>query len=426
MLLRVPWRLSLVALFCLPAVPHEVPAAVEVQVWLRPQAQRLDLLLRVPLRAIRDVAFPETAAGSLDTGRLLPGLPAAIKTNLLDALTVQTDGQTLPPFAVERIQFALPSDRSFESFEGALAHIHRAAPEEALRWDQIYLDVYAKAPIPSAKAKLVVASRLHHLATSVSTNLRLALPDGNTRAYHWTDDPGPVVLDPSWTQAAATFVKLGFRHILEGTDHILFVLCLIIPLRGFRQLVWVVTAFTIAHSLTLAAAAYGWTPGALWFSPLIESAIAASILFMALENICREPRFRWPLAFTFGLVHGFGFSFALSESMQFAGSHLLLSLLSFNAGVEIGQLAILAVAAPVLQRVHSRVVEIVLSALIAHTAWHWLGERLEKLRQFPLPEIDVVVVLRLLAVTALAGGAIYWLRDRLALGRVIPRPRTNK
>ncbi len=412
MLLRVPRRLLLLALICLPAAPHEVPAAVDAHIWLRPESQRLDLLLRIPLRAIRDVAFPETAAGNLDTERLLPSLPAAIKTNLLDALAVQTGGQTLPPFAVERIQFALPSDRSFESFDKALAHIHRTAPQEALRWDQIYLDVYAQAPNPSANTKLVVASRLHHLATSVSTNLRLALPDGNTRAYHWTDDPGPVTLDPSWTQAAATFVKLGFRHILDGTDHILFVLCLIIPLRGFRQLVWVVTAFTIAHSLTLAAAAHGWTPGALWFPPLIESAIAASILLMALENICREPQFRWPLAFAFGLVHGFGFSFALGETMQFAGSHLLVSLLSFNLGVEIGQLAILAVAAPLLQRIHSRTIVIVLSALIAHTAWHWLGERWEKLSQFPLPDIETYLLLKWLAITVVLLGASKWFRHQ--------------
>jgi hypothetical protein len=274
------------------------------------------------------------------------------------------------------------------------------------------LDVYATAPLASDNAKLSLSSRLHHLATTVSTSLRIAFPDGATRAYHWTEDPGHIELDPSAAQAAINFIKLGFVHILEGTDHILFVLCLILPLRKFRPLLWVITAFTIAHSVTLSAAAYGWTPSALWFPPLVETLIAASILYMALENICRDPQFRWPLAIAFGLIHGFGFSFALSESMQFAGSHLLLSLLSFNLGVELGQLAVLAVAAPILWRVHSRTLSIVLSALIAHTAWHWLIERWEKLKQFPLPALEPAAILRWLAIALLVLGLLYWLQAR--------------
>lgn len=417
MLLRVLRRLLLVPMLCLPLAAHEVPAALEVNIWLRPQAQRLDLLLRVPLRALRDIPFPEQANGQLDTARLAPTLPSAIKTNLLDALSLQANGQAIGAFTIDHFQLSLPSDRSFESFASALAQTASSLNSDALRWDQVFLDVHATAALPDENAKLSLNSRLHHLATSVSTSLRIAFPDGTTRAYHWTEDPGPVELDPSAMQAAVNFVKLGFRHILEGTDHILFVLCLIIPLQGFRQLLWVVTAFTIAHSVTLSAAAYGWAPNALWFPPIVETMIAASILYMALENICRAPQFRWPLAFAFGLIHGFGFSFALSESMQFAGSHLLLSLLSFNFGVELGQLAILAIAAPLLRRLSSRTVSIVLSALIAHTAWHWLLERWEILSRFPLPTLHPAELLRWMAILILALGALAWIKLRVASGR---------
>ena len=95
----------------------------------------------------------------------------------------------------------------------------------------------------------------------------------------------------------------------------------------------IVTAFTVAHSITLIAAASGFVPDALWFSPLIETLIAVSILYMAFENIigATNVQRRWALAFGFGLIHGFGFSFALRETLQFAGSHLLTSLLSFNS-----------------------------------------------------------------------------------------------
>ena len=178
----------------------------------------------------------------------------------------------------------------------------------------------------------------------------------------FTGDPGLVRLDPRWHQAAWRFVRLGFEHILDGTDHLLFLLCLVIPLRRPRELILTVTAFTAGHSVTLIAAALNAGPDGLWLPPLVETLIAASIVYMAFENIVlaareggRPPavgRRRWILALAFGLVHGLGFSFALRESLQFAGSHLLTSLLSFNAGVELGQLLVLdadgpRVAAPV-------------------------------------------------------------------------------
>ena len=97
--------------------------------------------------------------------------------------------------------------------------------------------------------------------------------------------------------------------------------CLVIPFRRIWTLVPIVTAFTVAHSITLIASAYNYAPGALWFPPLIETLIATSIVYMALENIVGRdsPRRRWIITFLFGLVHGFGFSFGLQHTLQFAG-----------------------------------------------------------------------------------------------------------
>src|SRR6185312_3979966 len=113
------------------------------------------------------------------------------------------------------------------------------------------------------------------LGLRVVTVLRFLPPGGAVRAFEFTGDPGLVRLDPRWHQAALRFVKAGFFHILDGTDHLLFLLCLVIPFRRFRPLVAVVTAFTVAHSCTLAASAYNLAPDALWFPPLIETLIAA-------------------------------------------------------------------------------------------------------------------------------------------------------
>ncbi len=282
------------------------------------------------------------------------------------------------------------------------------------------LDVLFEYPIRSDRSDFSIHPALDRLGVRVLTVLRFLPPSGVIRAFEYEGDPGLVRLDPRWSQAALRFVKLGFLHILDGTDHLLFLLCLVIPFRRFGALVPVVTAFTVAHSITLIASAYNLAPDALWFPPLIETLIAISILYMALENIVGGStlRRRWVIAFGFGLVHGFGFSFVLRRHMQFAGSHLLTSLLSFNVGVELGQLLVLLLLIPALDALFRYVVAermgtIILSALVAHTAWHWMLDRADRLRQFPFewPEITAALLAsatRWLMLIVLAA-ALIWL-----------------
>jgi HupE/UreJ protein len=255
--------------------------------------------------------------------------------------------------------------------------------------------------------------------------LRFMPPTGVVRAFEFIGDPGMVRLDPRWHQAALRFVQLGFSHILEGTDHLLFLFCLIIPFRRFRPLVAIVTSFTIAHSVTLIASAFNLAPDALWFPPLIETLIAVSILYMALENIVGSKLGRrWVIAFGFGLVHGFGFSFALRQTLQFAGSHLLTSLLSFNVGVELGQLLVLVLLIPALEILFRRVVverigTVILSAIVAHTAWHWMTERFAVLRQFQfawpaLTAAFMLSIVRWTIVLVIVGGLLWLIWPRIA------------
>jgi hydrogenase/urease accessory protein HupE len=151
------------------------------------------------------------------------------------------------------------------------------------------------------------------------------------------------------TERAATarigwpIFKLGIEHILTGYDHLVFLLGLLIVTRRLRDLLLVVTAFTLGHSITLGVATLGlWIP-----SPnMIEALIALSIVYVGVENcLTRKDARRWPLTLGFGLVHGFGFAGVLSE-IELPSAQLPLALLSFNIGVEIGQLMILAIATP--------------------------------------------------------------------------------
>src|SRR5271165_1504395 len=230
----------------------------------------------------------------------------------------------------------------------------------------------------------------------------------------FTGASGRVELDPAWYQASRGFVKLGIQHILSGVDHLLFLLCLIIPFRRIATLVPIITAFTVGHSITLIGTAYNLAPIGAWFPPFIEAAIAASIFYMAIENIIgAKLSQRWIITGLFGLVHGFGFADVLKDQLQFAGSYLLVSLLSFNIGIEIGQLAVLCVFVPALAlllrgRMAGRMGIIVLSAIIANIAWQWMIQRGEALWQTPWPQptgAGLMILARWIVAVALAVGA---------------------
>ena len=377
--------------FALPSVAaaHDVPADVTVQVFLKPEGSRLHLLVRAPLAAFRDVGYPTRGPGYLDLARVGPSLRQAADLWIADQVELYEDDVRLTTPRIVAARVSLPSDRSFGAYDTAVAHL-TAAPlpdETELYWSQAMLDVWFEYAIRSEGSQFSIEPGLARLGLRVVTVLRFLPPGGAVRAFELSGDPGLVRLTPRWHQAALRFVALGFRHILDGADHLLFLVCLVIPLRRLRPLIVVVTAFTLAHSVTLIAAAFGLGPDALWFPPLVEALIAASVVYMALENIVApQLRRRWIIAFAFGLVHGFGFSFALHETLQFSGSHLLTAVLSFNVGVELGQLLVLAVLVPALgllfRFVPERMGTIIVSALVAHTGWHWMIERWGQLRQF--------------------------------------------
>jgi len=180
-------------------------------------------------------------------------------------------------------------------------------------------------------------------ATYTDVLLRLERANGVEITHRLTPaSPSYVVeAEPGRGQIALTYIILGVEHILLGVDHLLFVLALLMIVANFRKLVATITAFTVAHSITLALAALGFihVPG-----PPVEAIIALSIVFVAAEIVRMRQglpvltaRVPWVVAFTFGLLHGFGFAGALSE-IGLPQSAIPLALFSFNIGVEIGQL----------------------------------------------------------------------------------------
>jgi hypothetical protein len=399
---------------------HDIPADITIQAFLKPEQQNLRLLLRVPMKAMADVEFPKRGPGYIDLTRSDSFLRDAANLWISRSIDLYEDDLRLPIGNLVAARVTLPDDKSFSSYETAIAQVRgpRLPAQTELYWDQGMLDVLFEYPIRSDQSKFSVESGLARLGVRVVTVLRFLPPNGAVRAFEFVGDAGLIRMDPRWHQAALRFVELGFQHILEGTDHLLFLLCLVIPFRRMRALIPIVTSFTVAHSVTLIASAYNLGPTALWFPPLIETLIATSIVYMALENIVgSNVGRRWIITFGFGLVHGFGFSYALRETLQFAGSYLLTSLLSFNVGVELGQLAVLVVLVPALDLLFRRVVEervgtIIVSAIVAHTGWHWMIDRGEVLRQFDIqwPVVDTIFLLTLvrwlMVIVTIAG--VWW------------------
>jgi hypothetical protein len=406
------------------ALAHDIPSDVKLLMFARPEAQRLTLLVRVPMAALREIDVPLRPGGFIDLVRAEPALREAAGVWLLDHLEIFEEGRRLARPTIVQARVSLASDRSFTDYGRALAHLAaaRVAAGEQLYWNQQLLDVQLEVPIESARSRFSIHPGFARLGLRVAMALRFVPEVGAERAFELHGDPGLVQLDPRWHQAAWRFVQSGIGHILEGGDHLLFLACLAIPLRRLRALVLMATAFTVAHSLTLIATAFDLGPQGLWFPPLVETLIAASIVWTAFANIVGGTLHRrWLTAFLFGLVHGFGFAFALRESLQFAGSHVVSALLAFNVGVELGQVAALVVMVPLLRLLMrvmpERLGVIVLSALAAHTAWHWMLERGEVWWKHPLPRPDAADLAQLLAWATAAlviGGVLWSVRERLA------------
>ncbi len=184
--------------------------------------------------------------------------------------------------------------------------------------------------------------------TRTETLVRYELEPGQTQVHRLssTETAFTVPKDPGVLDILSSYVALGVTHILEGLDHLLFVFALVLLVRDRSRLFWAITAFTVAHSITLASATLGWVNIP---PPPVEAVIALSIVFLAYELSLspenRDPfalRFPWVVSFAFGLIHGLGFAGALRE-IGLPEGDIPLALFAFNFGVELGQILFIVV-----------------------------------------------------------------------------------
>ncbi len=239
----------------------------------------------------------------------------------------------------------------------------------------------------SLAGKLIGLSGLEF--TNTDALVRIAPLDHELITLRLSSDKTQTAIDYSTTgvisNVALTYTIIGVEHIVFGFDHLLFVLALVLLLKGWRPIAWAVTAFTVSHSITLVGTTLGIM--ALPQRP-VEAIIALSIIFLAAEIIKSKPnQYRlseqqpWLVAFLFGLLHGFGFAGALAD-IGLPKDDRVLALFSFNVGVELGQLAIVAIALIIIAGIRRvapqtlRGINLALAYAIGTLATYWFVERL--------------------------------------------------
>jgi hypothetical protein len=398
------------------AAAHSLPTNTIMNAFVRIEPSQAQLVVRIPLDLVPGLPLPQRGA-EYD----LSAADAAVQLALLtlpQGFLLLENGHRLTPTRVSG-RFSPPSDRSFEHFDSArIAADQPTSSTVSIPFGQGFFDLHLVYPIASASSVFTIQTEVAaDLKETTKLAVRYSQLQEPTRALYIPGASAPVALNPTWYAAAGSFIELGVEHILTGIDHLLFLFCLVIPFRRWRGLISVITAFTVAHSITLFASAFHLAPQGSWFPPLVETAIATSIVYMALENMAGPNlKRRWLITGMFGLVHGFGFSNALGQSLQFAGSYLLSSLLAFNIGIEIGQLAMLALMLPTLallrRWVPDRVVVLALSSIAAVIGGRWFVERWQALEQLGWPHLGASAVIGALSVVIVCGVAFYLFTKR--------------
>ena len=341
---------------------------------------RVRLLVRTPMAyLVADKLGPEAADGTVapapyTTNRMEDGTlvhhfdterfrsePKGLAAILVDGLILETGGDVLAA-DIGRVR-AWPATKQapfarLDEAEAALAG--PAYPEE-------FEATYVGDTVVDAELIFPTAGRVGRY--SLRSTLDPGLPGQDDTANlildHAASPPlifrvrglmaQPIEVSHSALEAAWTFVGEGVRHILEGTDHVLFVVCLVLGAATLGALAWRVTGFTIGHSVTLTLGFFGHVPTGTWFIPLVETGIALSIVYAAAASLTAVGhRMTTLVTALLGLLHGLGFSFVLSEVLDLDSPNLWQSLLAFNVGIEVGQLLIVLALWPLLMLVSKR------------------------------------------------------------------------
>jgi hypothetical protein len=397
---------------------HEVPRELKVEAFVKPQQNSLHLLIRIPLHGLLGTGLTKEGLGYLSLATIGPSLDRTAR-QIADLIEVYEGGRRLAAPRIVASRISLPFDQAFKSYDQAAALL--AGPplpvETQVYWMQGNFDAWFDYPIQSEHAGFSVHPQLTSLAPEVTTSLRFVAPEHSVRSFEYLGDAGRVWLEPRWYQAVPRFSASGFLSSVGTADHWLLALCLLIPWRRTRVVLLALGAFAVGCVLTGIVVTYGPDSTGTWLAPLVVTALAGLILYLAIENIANGRNMRrWPSTCAFGVLTGLSTSLVLRQLEQFAGDHVLVSVLSFTLGITFGAMAALAVVAALLALLYryvkaQRLRTIVLSALVAHFAFNSLMLRASALStvQWPLPTTQNMVTATSWMLVIVAAAGCVWI-----------------
>ena len=414
------------------AATRPIPEVVNVKVFVRLENGSLDLLVRVPLAAVKDIQFPTRGeAGYLDLDALASMLPGAADHWIAGGFDVFDDGQPVSRPEVDQPRIATIADQSFDSYQSALDHLGAppVAATENLFLDQVWFDMRLRYRLPSERRAIAIDPKVAGWGVRVSTDLKIVDAGGQVRSLTFEGNPGRIYLAPRWTDAGRQFMDRGTRFVRSTAPLLLFLFCLVLPFRRYRPAIPPVVAFVSTVLIGLLASTLGLTVETVWFPPLLAALEVVAILLVAFANITDQvtPHRRTVFACCAGLIFGSSTALALEPTLQFGGSHPLVSVLAFCAGAAATLVAAAAIMIPVMSYLFSRarterIERIIVSALAADTAWGWLTERWSQLAKIPFGVVSetgaAAMVLRALAGLILLAGALWFLNEWLKSSRL--------
>jgi hydrogenase/urease accessory protein HupE len=354
------WLFALFS-FCLTksALAHDPGLSIAT---IRISAQKLEATLGFSIIDTAEIVEIDKDHNAQISKEEITAAAAELEKMGVQALDVKLDGRPVSPASVKC---------SFDPSDNASVRITFAVSN------------YSKLEIRSKWLALLPPAHRQFLSVQNSNGDALAERLLNQNSDSVTIQINPADLQPTAVvrnNSAADFLVMGVKHIWTGYDHLLFLFGLLIVTRNFASSIKIITCFTIAHSITLAVA----TLSLVQFSSrIVEPLIAASIVYVGIENLVRgdDPQGRWLLTFAFGLIHGFGFASVLRElGIGANGSGIAVPLVSFNLGVEVGQITIAALVLPVIWKSREKPTFITrwvpaCSVLVALLGGYWFVQR---------------------------------------------------
>jgi len=406
------------------AVERPIPTAVNIRAYAAEQGGQLDVLVRMPLGAVKNVQFPvRPDTQTLDLAQMQTMLAGIAEHWVAANFEVRDRGVVIARPGVVAARLSIISDASFNSF--ALAHEHFAAAplatSEEVLWQQVWLDTHLRYPLASGAHVVTIEPHVAQLGVNVTTQLTLVDERGE-RALTFEGDPGAIFFSPRWRDTAAQFIGKGVSAVIGTADIAVFVFCLALPFRRLRDVLPATATFVSSLLVALIAVRSGLVSIDLWWRTLFDVLAAVALLLVAAANVINRvtPRRRALLALVAGLIFGCLSALRLEDVLQYAGDNRTLAGASYCIGMALVIVALIVVSIPLLRFLFSfgraeTLERIIVAALAADTAWGWLVERGELLQRIPLsPRIEegMASAVTLAVFGAALLGAVLWLVNR--------------